>query len=66
MNDELSIDGLGLTFGDLSEAGQRKAVFILLKRNQLSEALVLRLTAQTAATKEQADQAQAAFDRVGR
>lgn len=64
--DALNIDGLGLTFDDLSDAGKQKAIFILLKRNQFQEALTARLSERTKELKAQQDEAQDAFDKVGR
>lgn len=67
---DISIDGLGLTWEDLTPSGQRKAIFITVQRNitdsTVSDAFMQDLAVRTARGKAIADAAQEAFKQVGK
>lgn len=61
-----SVDGLGVTIGDLTPEGKLKVIFAQLRKNELSDEFVRALEAKAKTVKAGADAAQDEFDKIGR
>jgi len=69
MDDLTSIDGLGLTFDDLSPNGKVKALFASFRKlevSQVRDGFMQEMTTFVSETKKAADAAQEGFEQVGR